>query len=81
MLKLTLVPNMWTHEGGELTQDDPVRFQILGLPPGEEAEVARLSRNSLWQLKHTSKTGEVVVDNYESPEEALTYFEKQFPNS
>lgn len=76
MSQLTLRETMWLRDGAEYQygRGEPIRYEVIGLPPGESATIARFQELSgfTWKLmtmKHGVSSG--WIGEYLSPVEAL----------
>jgi hypothetical protein len=67
---LSLRATMWVNDGSATTNDDPIQFEVLGLPPGQSALIGKMS--SRWQiLRCETETTVTWEGDYETKEQAL----------
>jgi hypothetical protein len=74
-MALTLRPTMWTTDGPVLSRENPIQFEVLGLPPGQSALIGQMPIR--WQVLHYKTAGAAAEwqGDYDSKEDALAALE------
>lgn len=75
--RLTLQPIIHAGDGPRLPTANPTVFEVVGLPPGDEALLRRVgNRWKVMRLKNGVRTS--WSEGYESAEDALAVVQAQF---
>lgn len=79
-MKLSLHATMWSNNGRELKRDNPIQYEVRGLPSDfERIFIGKNFRRSPDPLASASAArGHEWGDNYESPESALDALQAEF---
>ena len=79
-ITLTLRETMWFHDGPVLTRDNPIQYEVVGLPPGHERILIGQNldvRPIRWQILRFDGVF-AWRGGYETPEAALAELQSEF---
>ena len=76
VMPLTLRPFMWSHEGNDITGQEPIAYEIEGLSGKGRViiEAITTGQGITWTIL---SEGEALSIEYSSPQEALAAFEAE----
>jgi hypothetical protein len=77
-MPLTLKPSSTTDDGQEMGTGTIVVYDVMGLPPGEQAKIATFDSRRTWQIMRIRNDAmKDWVGDHASPEAALEHLRRQ----